>query len=465
MNSAKILVVDDETNTRRALAELLRDDGYVVETASDAFKALGKLADFAPDVILTDLKLPGMDGLALLRRARADNDDRIVLIMSAFGGVENAVTAMKEGAASYLAKPIDVDQLGLVLTRELESLRLRRETGLMRARLTRWDSFPAIIGNAPAMQETFKTVAQIAGSRTSVLVSGESGTGKELIAAAIHERSPRAKGPFVKLHCAALAETILESELFGHERGSFTGATGRREGRFFQAHGGTLFLDEIGDISPGVQVKLLRFLQEHEFERVGGNETVRVDVRVISATNRDLRARVAEGRFREDLYYRLNVINVKMPALRDRPSDVPLLAMHFLRKYARENDKTVDAFSDGALARLTAYPWPGNVRELENLVERAVVLCNERVIGPNDLPRHITATAVDDRMDLRGSSLAEIERYAILKTLEAVGGSTVKAARMLGVSVRKIQYKMLAYGGRSKPLAGEAPRTFAVSAL
>src|SRR6185369_17266572 len=238
-------------------------------------------------------------------------------------------------------------------------------------------------------QAIFKTVAQVAASRASVLITGESGTGKELIAAAIHQRSPRAQRPFVKLHCAALAETILESELFGHERGSFTGAAGRREGRFFQANGGTLFLDEIGDISPAVQVKLLRFLQEHEFERVGGNETVKVDVRVIAATNRDLKAEVAAGRFREDLYYRLNVINLEMPALRDRSSDVPLLAMHFLRKYATENGKQIEAFSDAALAQLAGYRWPGNVRELENVVERAVVLCNGTHITSTELPQHL----------------------------------------------------------------------------
>src|SRR6185369_4495372 len=273
--------------------------------------------------------------------------------------------------------------------REMERRRLRREAGSLRARLAERYSFDNIIGNAPVMQTIFKTVSQVAGARASVLITGESGTGKELIAAAIHQRSPRAKGPFVKLHCAALAESILESELFGHERGAFTGAAGRRDGRFQQAHGGTLFLDEIGEISPAVQVKLLRFLQEHEFERVGGNETITVDVRVIAATNRDLKAMVAAGRFREDLYYRLNVINIEMPTLRDRPSDVPLLAMHFLRKYATENGKKIDAFSDAALAQLAAYRWPGNVRELENVVERAVVLCNCTHVTPTELPHHL----------------------------------------------------------------------------
>jgi DNA-binding NtrC family response regulator len=450
MEKNRVLVVDDEANARTALAELLRDEGYAVETAGDGFKALGKIAEFDPEVIVTDLKMPGMDGLELLRKLRAEDEDRVVIVMTAFGAVESAVVAMKEGAADYLAKPINVTELTLVLKRELERLRLRREAGLLRARLAERYSFQNIIGNAPPMQEIFKTVAQVATARTSVLITGESGTGKELIAAAIHERSPRAKGPFVKLHCAALAETILESELFGHERGSFTGAAGRREGRFSQAHGGTLFLDEIGDISPAVQVKLLRFLQEHEFERVGGNETVKVDVRVIAATNRDLKAEVAAGRFREDLYYRLNVINVEMPALRQRPSDVPLLAMHFLRKFAAENGKTIEAFSDQALARLAAYGWPGNVRELENVVERAVVLCNGPAVSPAELPLHLVPQGTTGGIQIPGTTLEQIERYAITKTLEAAGGSTSKAAEMLGISVRKIQYKLHEYEGAPK---------------
>jgi DNA-binding NtrC family response regulator len=458
MEKNRILVVDDEANARTALAELLRDEGYVVETAGDGFKALGKVSEFEPDIVLTDLKMPGMDGLELLRKLRAESEERVVVVMTAFGAIESAVSAMKEGAADYLAKPINVTELTLVLKREVERLRLRREAGLLRARLAERYSFQNIIGSAPPMQEIFKTVAQVATARASVLITGESGTGKELIAAAIHERSPRAKGPFVKLHCAALAETILESELFGHERGSFTGAAGRREGRFSQAHGGTLFLDEIGDISAAVQVKLLRFLQEHEFERVGGNETLKVDVRVIAATNRDLKAEVAAGRFREDLYYRLNVINVEMPALRDRPSDVPLLAMHFLRKYATENGKKIDAFSDAALAQLAGYRWPGNVRELENVVERAVVLCNGPHVTPGELPQHLVPQGGAAGIQIPGATLEQIERYAITKALEAAGGSTSKAAEMLGISVRKIQYKLHEYQGAPKSDADAVER-------
>ena len=450
MHKGRILVVDDEANARTALAELLKEEGYTVETAADGFKALGKLPDFAPDLVLTDLKMPGMDGLELLRKVRAHNDETVVLVMTAFGAVETAVTAMKGGAADYLTKPLNMIELSLVLERETERLRLRREAGMLRARLAERYSFENIIGSAPAMQAIFKTVAQVAASRASVLITGESGTGKELIAAAIHQRSPRAHCPFVKLHCAALAETILESELFGHERGSFTGAAARREGRFFQANGGTLFLDEIGDVSAAVQVKLLRFLQEHEFERVGGNETVRVDVRIIAATNRDLKAEVAAGRFREDLYYRLNVINLEMPSLEERASDIPLLAMHFLRKYAGENGKTIDGFTDEALARLRGYRWPGNVRELENVVERAVVLSGGARVSAGELPPHILPEKDASGIHIPGSTLEEIERHAILKALEATGGSTSRAADMLGISVRKIQYKLHEYQSAPK---------------
>jgi len=392
--------------------------------------------------VLTDLQMPGMNGVELLRKLRERSDDLAVVLMTAHGDVQTAVAAMRDGAADYLTKPLDFNELSLVLARELERLKLRREASTLRARLAERYSFDNILGSAPPMQAVFKAVAQVAPSKASVLLTGESGTGKELIAAALHHRSPRAHGPFVKLHCAALAETVLESELFGHERGSFTGAAGRREGRFSQANGGTLFLDEIGEISPAIQVKLLRFLQERELERVGGNETVHVDVRVIAATNRNLKEEVARGRFREDLYYRLNVINIELPPLRDRASDVPLLASHFLRKFAKENDKTIDGFDEGALAAISAHAWPGNVRELENLVERAVVLCNGPRITMAELPPHLAPARPTDGIRIPGSTFDEVERYLILKTLESTGGSTARAAEILGMSIRKIQYKL-----------------------
>jgi len=450
MPKGRILVVDDEAHARTTLAALLKDEGYEVETAADGFKALAKAEELQPDIVLTDLQMPGLNGIDLLGKLRAHTDDLVVIVMTGHGDVQTAVTAMREGAADYLTKPLDMTELSLVLAREMERLRLRRETSTLRTRLAERYSFDNILGSSPAMQAVFKIVAQVAASKASVLLTGESGTGKELVAAALHQRSPRSHGPFVKLHCAALAESVLESELFGHERGSFTGAGGRRDGRFLQAHGGTLFLDEIGEISPAVQVKLLRFLQEHEFERVGGNETLRVDVRVIAATNRDLKAEVAAGRFREDLYYRLNVINIEMPSLRERASDVPLLATHFLRKYAADNGKTIEGLTDDALARLSGYPWPGNVRELENVIERAVVLAAGGRVGAAELPPHIVPQPGTAGVHIPGSTLEEIERFAILKALEATGGSTSKAADMLGISVRKIQYKLHEYQSAPK---------------
>jgi two-component system, NtrC family, response regulator HydG len=460
-SKGRILVVDDEVNARNGLTELLRDDGYVVEAAADGFKALGKMADFAPDLVLTDLKMPGMDGIQLLGKIHESDPELPVVMMTAFGEVETAVGAMRAGARDYLSKPVNVGELSVIVAREMSARKLRAEAGLLRARLAERYSFDNIVGSSAPMQEVFKTVSQVAASRASVLITGESGTGKELIAAAIHQHSPRANGPFVKLHCAALAETLLESELFGHERGSFTGAAGRRDGRFQQANHGTLFLDEIGDISPSVQVKLLRFLQEREFERVGGNETVTVDVRVIAATNRDLPQLIAEGKFREDLYYRLNVIAIEMPALRKRPSDVPLLAGHFLRKYAKENGKAIKGFSGEALARLAAYNWPGNVRELENVVERAVVLARSGEITAADLPPSLVPAGKGAGLQIPGATMDQIERYAITKTLESTGGSTGRAAEILGMSVRKIQYKLHEYEGAPKsardPIEGEKP--------
>jgi DNA-binding NtrC family response regulator len=449
-NQGRILIVDDEVNARAALIELLRDEGYSVESAADGFKALGKVADFAPDLVVTDLKMPGMDGLQLLEKLRENDPELPVIMMTAFGEIETAVRAMRSGARDYLAKPVNMGELSAVVSRELEQRRLRAENHVLRARLSEKYSFENIVGDSAPMQDIFKTVAQVAPSRASVLITGESGTGKELIAAAIHQRSTRAKGPFVKLHCAALAESLLESELFGHERGSFTGAQTRRDGRFSQANQGTLFLDEIGEISQAVQVKLLRFLQEREFERVGGNETISVDVRVIAATNRNLPQMVAEGKFREDLFYRLNVISLEMPSLRQRASDVPLLASYFLRKYAAENAKEIKGFTADALDHLTAYSWPGNVRELENVIERAVVLAQSGEITLSNLPPQLATTKPRAGLQIPGATLDEIERYAITKTLESTGGSTGRAAEILNISVRKIQYKLHDYESAPK---------------
>ena len=448
---SRILVVDDESNARNALAEILKEEGYAVETAADGFKALGHVSGFAPDVVLTDLKMPGMDGVELLRKVRDGDADIQVVVMTAFGAVDTAVTAMREGAADYLTKPLNTDELLVVLERALERRKLKRETTQLKSQLAERYGFDNIIGSSPEMQHVFKTISQVAPSRATILLSGESGTGKELVAAAIHHRSPRSSGPFVKLHCAALAENLLESELFGHERGSFTGADRRREGRFEHADGGTLFLDEIGEIPMATQVKLLRVLQEHEFERVGGNQTLKTDVRVIAATNRDLKEMVDHGAFREDLYYRLNVINLRMPTLQERPSDIPALVQHFLSLYAKENGKAVDHVTDAALQRLASYSWPGNVRELENVIERAVVLAEGNAIEPHHLPPEVVPAQGESKTPrIPGSTMADIERFAILETLEAQGGSTTKAAETLGISVRKIQYKLHEYGAAPK---------------
>jgi DNA-binding NtrC family response regulator len=450
--AGRVLVVDDEVNARTALAELLRDEGYEVEIAADAFKALGKYEAFAPHVVVTDLKMPGMDGIELVKKLRGLEEPPGVVVMTAFGAVASAVDAMRAGAAEYLTKPLNFDELLVVLDKVLEQQALRRETRQLRARVRERVAPGNIVGASPPMQRVFEVVEQVAPSRATVLITGESGTGKELVANAIHQRSTRAAGPFIKLHCAALAESLLESELFGHERGSFTGALTRKDGRFQLADGGTLFLDEIGEISPAIQVKLLRFLQEHELERVGGTQTIRVDVRVIAATNRNLTEEVAKGRFREDLFYRLNVVALEMPPLRDRRSDIPMLARFFLDRYAKENDKAIEGFSSEALEVLASYDWPGNVRELENAIERAVVLTNGSHIDGRTLPPTVRPKAVVPGMPaIPGATMAELERYAILETLKATGGSTSKAADILGISVRTIQYRLHQYN--------EAPRS------
>jgi DNA-binding NtrC family response regulator len=447
----RILIVDDEANARSALSEILHDEGYTTDTAADGFKALGKLEEFQPDVVLTDLKMPGLDGISFMEKAKAAMPGAVFVVMTAFGTISSAVAAVKKGAENYLTKPLEFESLSAVVDRAMEKARLVQETRQLRDRLRERNAAGLIVTNDARMKQILELVAQVGPSRASVLVTGESGTGKELIAEAIHNASPRAGKPFVRLNCAALAESLLESELFGHERGSFTGAVGRREGRFKQADGGTLFLDEISEIPPGTQVKLLRFLQERSFERVGGNETLKVDVRVIAATNRNLLEEIKRGTFREDLFYRLNVVTVDLPPLRDRRGDVPALASFFLRRYRAENGRNIEGFSPDALERLQAYGWPGNVRELENVVERAVVLCDSTQIEPKHLPPTLVPQESRDAVPpVPGSTIADLERYAILKTLEACAGSTSKAAMILGISTRKVQYKLHEYGAPIK---------------
>jgi len=461
MTSAKgrVLVVDDEANARNALAELLRDDGYTTEVAADGREALRVLEHFDPDVVLTDLKMPILDGLGLLEQGKPLVPHAAFVVMTAFGSIDTAVQAIKRGAENYLTKPLDLESVSALVGRAVEKAHLSREATDLRKRLEQRFSMGSILGEHPSMQRLVKMIAQIASSRATVLVHGESGTGKELIAAAIHQNSPRKDKPFVRLNCASLAESLLESELFGHEKGSFTGATGRREGRFKQADGGTLFLDEVSEIPMGVQVKLLRFLQERQFERVGGNETLTVDVRIVAATNRDLKERVKTGAFREDLFYRLNVVQLDVPPLRVRKSDIPLLAQHFLRRFSKENEREIRGFTDAALRALISYPWPGNVRELENAIERAVVMCTGPWIDADQLPGAATGDKTQDMgLLVPGVTMAELERSAILQTLEAVGGNTAQAAELLGISRRKIQYRLKEWGltGSFGPDAAES---------
>ncbi len=449
--SVRVLVVDDEASARSGLEMLLKQEGYTVDSAADGVAALEVVTENVPDLVVTDLKMPRMDGFALLDRLRDDFPHVPVIVVTAFGDVSSAVNAMRAGAADYIVKPVDFDELLVAVERAIQHRDLSLEATELRRQLRERDhsGLEGLIGSSPAMQKVYKVAAQVAPARATVLITGESGTGKGELARAIHARGPRNKLPFVTLHCAAVPETLLESELFGHERGSFTGAEKRRIGRFEQANGGTLFLDEVGEIPLALQVKLLRVLQERTFERVGGNEAVRVDVRLIAATNRDLAVEVREGRFREDLYYRLNVVHMEMPPLRARGNDVITLANYFLRRSAEDNQKSLTGFTERATAKLVSHRWPGNVRELENVVERAVVLAEGSHIDESDLPIDASSTQKIG-IQIPGSTMSEIERYAILTTLDAVSGSTAKAAEMLDISVRTVQYRLHEYGRAGK---------------
>ncbi|BDG08030.1 sigma-54-dependent transcriptional regulator [Anaeromyxobacter paludicola] len=454
----RILIVDDEPNARKGLADILREEGYDIREATDGEEALAQLVEFAPAAVLTDVRMPRMDGITLLKRARELGSEAVFVMMTAFASIETAVEAMRAGAENYLVKPLDDKAVLVVLEKALEKLRLKRDTASLRERVRERYRFHNIVGDAPELQAVYEVVKRAAPTRATVLILGESGTGKELIAQALHEESERKDKPFIKVNCAALSETLLESELFGHEKGSFTGAIGRKEGRFELADGGTLFLDEIGDISPALQIKLLRVLQQKEFERVGGVQTIKVDVRVVAATNRDLAAEVKTGKFREDLYYRLNVVAVTLPPLRQRKGDIPALVTHFVEKYAKAYGKDIRDLAPGTLNALLSHDWPGNVRELENVVERAVVLCKSSQLTADDLPPTLRGPRPSDRSAgalIPGATLYDIEREAILRTLEIVGGSTSRAAEILGISVRKIQYRLKEYGSGGRRGGGE----------
>jgi two-component system response regulator AtoC len=437
-----VLLVEDEAPLREALAEQLIDRGYAVEQAESGEHALAKLADFAFDVIITDLRLPGIDGSAVVDAALDRYPDIIAIVVTGYGTVKDAVEAIKRGAWDFVSKPFQIDELLHALTAALEQRRLKSENAYLRAQLDERHRFEGLIGKSPAMKRLFQLLETVAGTNSTILITGETGTGKEVVARAIHHNSPRKMHRFVALNCSAIPETLLEAEIFGHVRGAFTGAIGNREGRLEQAHRGTLFLDEVGTMSPALQMKLLRVLQEREFERVGDSKTTKVDVRVIAATNSDLLKMVGEGQFREDLYYRLNVIPVQLPPLRERRDDIPLLVQHFLEKF-RSGGATVVTVSQEAMRQLMSYNWPGNVRQLENATERAVAFGGSRgQIEAADLPPEIAGAQAngvnasfalpDEGVDL-DALVTNIERELIQRSLERTGGNKGQAAKLLNL--------------------------------
>jgi len=443
-----ILVVDDEPAQRTVLGGFLRKRGFEVAQGASVEEALAHVSARTIDLVLTDLRMPGGGGLALLEGVRAINPEIPVVVMTAFGTVASAVDAMKKGAADYLTKPIDLDELEVLIGRTLERRALVAENRELRRELeTRYRLAGLETANAK-MSEAINTAARAAASRATILIRGESGTGKELLARAIHHASPKSKGPLVAVNMAAVPETLVESELFGHERGAFTGADRERRGRFELADGGSLFLDEIGDLPRATQAKLLRVLQEQTFERLGGTRSLHVDARVIAATNRDLEAMVRQGEFREDLYYRLNVVTIDLPPLRSRREDIPLLVDHFLRRFAAESKAAVESVSREAMDVLLKYEYPGNVRELENIVHRAVVLARGPVVTTADLPLHVAELRSEGQQPPASfvERVAQFERELILEALERAGGVQTRAARELGMSERHLRYKLRKYG-------------------
>ena len=443
MKKVKILVVDDEAIVRESLSDWLQDAGYQVFTAEDGYKALEVIERERPGIMIADLVMPGMDGIELMKRAKERQPRIEVIIITAYASIPTAITAMKEGAYDYIEKPFCPERAQSVVEKLSQYRELVEENISLRQRLEDHYRFENIIAKSSKMQRLIELIKVVGKSNATVLITGESGTGKELVARAIHSQSDRHNKPFIAVSCAALPESLLESELFGHEKGSFTGAYTQKKGKFEFANGGTLFLDEIGEMSANIQVHLLRILEEKEFTRVGGNEPIRVNVRVISATNKDLRKAIEEQEFREDLYYRLNVVNIELPPLRERKEDVPLLAEHFLHKFASENRKEIAGFTPDAMEFLLDYDWPGNVRELENAIERAVILAKGSLITIDDWPQRGMSPSYSTP---RGKRLKEVEKDHILNTLRETGENYSKAARILGISRMTLYNKAREYG-------------------
>jgi DNA-binding NtrC family response regulator len=444
---AKLLIVDDEKHIREGLEKALSTDGYDVELASDGENALERIEEGDIDLVITDLKMPNLSGEELMREALDKFPYLPIIILTGHGTIENAVEAMRNGAYDYLTKPLNIDKLSLIVNRALENSSLKRQYRELLNQLKKKYSFENIIGKSTTMKQVFETIEQVAPSRANVLIYGESGTGKEMIADAIHHNSPRRDRSYVKVHCAALPETLLESELFGHEKGAFTGAIARKRGRFELANTGTIFLDEIGEMSIQTQVKLLRVIQEREFERVGGEEPIKVDVRIISATNKSLKEEIEKGNFREDLYYRLDVVSIHVPPLRERTDDIPLMVHKFIEEVSAENNKEIEGITNGALQALMSYKWPGNVRELRNVIESIVVLTKSKVITEQELPSYILAK--DEKSSLRvpaGIDLAEAEKRFILFTLDNTGGNKTKASEVLNIGRKTLHRKLAEYG-------------------
>lgn len=458
----KILVVDDEKSLREVMSIMLKRAGYAVTEASDGEEAIGQVNKDIFDLVITDLRMPKADGMDVLKAVKSSSPDTVVLVVTAFATADSAVEAMKQGAYDYLTKPFQVDEVQLIIRNALEKRRLSTENMLLKREMASQSSFAQIVGQSEAMQKVFDVVRKVADAKSNVLICGESGTGKELIARAIHYNSARSTMPFVAVNCSAVPETLLESELFGHIKGSFTGAVANKAGLFEVANGGTIFLDEIGDTTPAIQVKLLRVIQEREFRRVGGNQDIKVDVRVIAATNRDLEKAVADGSFREDLYYRLDVIPIRLPPLRLRTGDIPLLVKHFLEKFAQDSGKAAPVLTSEAMHVLFGHEWRGNVRELENLIERVVAFAVGGPVTEHDIrgwlhhsvtpqaQQGIPTDLPEDGLDLEGL-INGIEKDLLMKALERTRWVKKKAARLLKLNTRSFRYRLEKYaikGGR-----------------